>query len=269
MKILERVCPLCARTNPAAKSISYAPPEWPMKTCAYCNMVYLEKAPKLEEMFENRAWEKTSKAEEVRREKEFSILTKFSKLTRKRLHLFPRRNATAMVMKYAVPGNILDVGCGDGATILKLPNVYVPYGIEISSALSELGRPGFLKRGGCLLNNDALSGLQELSKNMFSGMIMRAFLEHVTEPLPVLQEAYRTLSKGGILVIKVPNYASLNRWVFGHRWCGFRFPDHVNYFTPKTLEAMVIKSGLAIQKFTVLDKFPTSDNIWMVAIKDV
>ena len=27
------------------------------------------------------------------------------------------------------------------------------------------------------------------------------------------------------------------------RWCGFRYPDHLNYFTPKTLAAMAGEAG--------------------------
>ena len=60
-------------------------------------------------------------------------------------------------------------------------------------------------------------------------------------------------------------YSSLNRKFRGDNWCGFRYPDHVNQFTPKTLSEMVVSTGYQIIKFNFLDKQPTSDNMWMVA----
>jgi hypothetical protein len=86
-------------------------------------------------------------------------------------------------------------------------------------------------------------------------------------PLPVLQELARTLAPRGVVVIKVPNYGSLNRRVMGSRWCGFRFPDHLNYFTPKSLRSMIADAGLKVQKFGLMDHLPTGDNMWMIAAK--
>jgi hypothetical protein len=69
-------------------------------------------------------------------------------------------------------------------------------------------------------------------------------------------------------VIKVPNYGSLNRIVMGRRWCGFRYPDHLNYFTPATLRRMAAKAGLDAH-FGATGKLPTSDNMWAVLTKAV
>ena len=102
---------------------------------------------------------------------------------------------------------------------------------------------------------------------MFSGIIMRSFLEHDIHPRPILEENSRTLKRGGIIVIKVPNYGSWNRALLGDNWCGMRFPDHVNYFTPTTLSRMVRETGLKVHKFGLLDRLPTSDNMWMIAVK--
>ncbi len=43
------------------------------------------------------------------------------------------------------------------------------------------------------------------------------------EPRPVLRELYRTLAPGGVAIVKVPNFGSLNRVIMGSRWCGFRY----------------------------------------------
>ena len=94
---------------------------------------------------------------------------------------------------------------------------------------------------------------------------MHAFLEHEMHPLETLRAAARVLRPDGRLILKMPNYASINRRVRGARWCGFRFPDHVNYFTPASLRAMVQAAGLRVVRMHVSDRLPTSDNMWLVA----
>lgn len=238
-----------------------------MAQCHQCDMVYLKKAPDISELFKNLAWEKTTLIEEKKRDKESAWLRKISKLTRKRMSLLPRKQIDKLVKKYVSDGNVLDVGSGPGSHILNLPETYTPFGIEISEELANQGRANFQNRKGDIINLDALNGLKTFPENMFSAIIMRSFLEHDVTPLPVLEECFRTSKKGGVVIIKVPNYASLNRKIRGKKWCGLRLPDHVNYFTPATLEKMVLKSGLSIHHFGFLDCLPTSDNMWLIACK--
>ena len=75
------------------------------------------------------------------------------------------------------------------------------------------------------------------------------------------------LKPDGVAIIKVPNFSSINRRVMGSRWCGFRFPGHVNYFTPASLRSMVEDAGLSAVGVGFFDRFPLSDNMWMVVRK--
>lgn len=96
---------------------------------------------------------------------------------------------------------------------------------------------------------------------------MRSFLEHDIRPRDILNEAHRVLKKDGLLLIKVPNYGSLNRRLVGKKWCGFRFPEHVNYFTPRTLRRFLLDTGFVVRQFSIVDRLPTSDNMWVLAGK--
>ncbi|MGH8120198.1 MAG: methyltransferase domain-containing protein, partial [Gammaproteobacteria bacterium] len=93
-----------------------------------------------------------------------------------------------------------------------------------------------------------------------------SYLEHESNPAEVLKELHRTLQAGGVALVKVPNYSTLNRLVMGKNWCGFRFPDHLNYFTPETLRAMANNTGYKIY-YGLTYKLPTNDNMYAVLTK--
>jgi hypothetical protein len=59
--------------------------------------------------------------------------------------------------------------------------------------------------------------------------------------------------------LKLPNFGSSNRKVMGGKWCGFRYPDHVNYFTVRQVADMAHEIGYQSRH---LNRFsPFSDNM--------
>ena len=267
-KVVFRLCPNCGHNNEGSeKNTSYCPEFWRMTACSVCGFVYLEKSVSYEELHSDMAWEKTSKIEDRRREESQPISRKASALTRKRLHLLPRKNAAVLVERYARPGRVVDLGCADGAQSEGLSERFVPIGIEISAQLAQKGNAAFEKRGGHVINAPCLVGLKTFPDDHFSAATLRAYLEHELKPKEVLIELFRCMEKNGIAVVKVPNYASVNRMVRGSHWCGFRFPDHLNYFTPSSLKRMVLDCGFKIRRFHLIDRLPTSDNMWMIIEK--
>ncbi|MDP2117579.1 MAG: class I SAM-dependent methyltransferase [Brevundimonas sp.] len=268
-RTLIRACPLCGEDNQSLPRLRVSPEAWPMKACPRCGMVYLERAPEVSELFVNFAWEKQREAENQRRHEGLSRVEVRARKAWRGFRPLPRKNAVAMVERLAAPGQVVDVGCGNGKQLAELSAGFMPLGIEISEALAAEARARLDHRGGRIVNADALSGLRRLSPNSFSAIIMRSFLEHDIQPRLTLEACQAALAPDGVAVIKVPNYASLNRRVTGARWCGLRFPDHVNYFTPKTLSRFVTEAGLEIEEFGPTFRLPTSDNMWMVARKPV
>ena len=93
------------------------------------------------------------------------------------------------------------------------------------------------------MNAPSLVGLQTFPPDYSEAAVMRSYLEHELEPLGVLTEVYRVLKPDGIAVVKVPNFGSVNRHVKGRKWCGFRYPDHLNYFTRSTLRISPVPAG--------------------------
>lgn len=239
-----------------------------LKRCA-CGMVYLENPPGYSALAEDMAWEKTYAAEAEARHRRNPILYRAARAPKSLWQRLLRRDKLIKwVRRYFSSGPVLDVGCAGGHTLARLPAQFVPYGIEISTELRRLAQERFAARGGRVVQGDALSALSQFDAGFFTGVIMTSFLEHEPEPRAVLVATARVMRADAGLIIKVPNFASWNRALRGGRWCGFRFPDHVNYFAPERLAALVTGSGFRVLRGGIFDRFPTSDSMWLLAARE-
>lgn len=266
--IVQRVCPSCGTDNVAGVATIFGDANWPIKKCASCEFVYLEVAPVYERLVEEFAWEKTSASETMRRVKKEPILQAVSKLLKAFRNRWLKRDKLQTLIRQFIPsGNVVDIGCAGGGALGNLDLKYVPHGIEISRALALIANEKVKSHGGYVVHDAAVPGLGKFPTDYFSGVLLSAFLEHEIEPKPLLSEVFRTLGPGGRCIVKVPNFASLNRVIRGRNWCGFRLPDHVNYFTPANLVKMCRQTGFEVAKFSLVDHLPTSDNMWIVIQK--
>ena len=265
-KGIHRLCPLCGTDNAGVKPSVYSKDQWIIKMCACCRLVYLENPPSYEELEETFAWEKTS--HQVEQKKTESALRRGMRaIEHHKDRLIRRDKLISLVKKYFPAGPVIDVGCGGGEVMSRLDKKYTPFGIDVSKQLSQRAQKIAESRGGRVFCGNALLGLDTFEKDFFAAAIMSAYFEHESAPREVLQKIILILQPGAPLVIKVPNYGCINRMVTGGRWCGFRYPDHVNYWTPKTLKKIIADTGFEIVRFDIKDRFPTSDNMWLIARK--
>lgn len=267
--VLARNCPKCGTDNLAAAALKYSWQNWKLKGCAVCGFVYLENPPGYEALVSEFAWERNHGDRGKRMREEYPLSYYFSRYwtpIRRRVIRKPNKTASRIAASFP-PGPVVDIGCGTGDQLAQLPAAYEPYGVEISEELAHRARERLADRGGKVFAMSAIDGLAAIPEGTVSGIIMRSFLEHEQQPGKLLGLAWRALRPGGAAIIKVPNYACVNRRVLGNRWCGFRFPGHVNYFTPQSLREMVEAAGFQVTRFGLFDRFYLSDNMWMVVSK--
>jgi SAM-dependent methyltransferase len=265
VRVVVRNCPLCDASDPAPLA-GYGEGIWQLVRCIPCGFVYLDRAPDYTALFAAMAWEKTGAAELERRAEIRPFSFRLSRATRLRMALLPRKKMADLVARAARPGNVVDLGCGTGWQLAALPPAFIPYGIEISAEAAATADNLLRRRGGVAINQPAVRGLESFVDGFFTAATLRSYLEHELHPRAVLRELWRTLAPGGVAIVKVPNYGSLNRRVTGRKWCGFRYPDHLNYFTPKTLRRVAEGCGYRV-RFGLTDRLPTSDNMYAVLTK--
>jgi SAM-dependent methyltransferase len=259
-------CPLCGRDNRSEPMLPCPGPQWGLTRCSTCGLLYLRTVVEVAGLVDEHSWTRSKAvATQERRALRFGTLRFCINEVRKRV--IPHRKVGALLASYHVTGCVVDVGCGWGRLFSQFPKRAVPIGIEIDHAAATLAHERAEPAGGHVRCTDALTGLRSLDAALAGGVILESYLEHENEPLAVLAEVRRVLRDCGFLIVKVPNYASWNRRLQGWRWPGFRFPDHVQYFTPETLRAIISRAGFEIARFSWRDRLPTSDNMWLIARK--
>ena len=261
----ERSCPRCGADNASAPAL-HSWREWRIRRCRGCRFVYLANPPAQAAYDVEYAWERNYDARERRMRDEHPIAFAISGWHRKVRRAVVRKpnKLSRRVEKWIPSGTVVELGCGSGGWLAALPSRYEVVGVEISEALAREAGAALRGRGGRVIHAPATEALRGFDPGAADGVLMRSFLEHEHEPAELLRLTARALRPGGVAVVKVPNYGTPNRWVMGRRWCGFRFPDHLNYFTAGSLRAMVEASGLDV---AAAARWPVGDNMWMVAAR--
>ena len=263
-----RECPQCSSVNENELPSIYSRDPWNIKKCMKCSFHYLENVVPYNELIKNYAWTETSKLENEFRLRRSPFLKKLSNsYSWFKDNIIKRDKGLKLINKLLKSGSLLDIGCGSGKILKKLPEDIIPFGIEIEEKTAKLTNAYASGKGGFVWHNDAVSGLNEVDNDFFDCIIMQSYLEHEIHPKEVLIGAFGAIKNGGYVIIKVPNFSCWNRYLRKENWCGFRFPDHVNYFTPKTLKRMVHEAGFMIHRFSFADRSPLSDNMWMILEK--
>ncbi len=132
----------------------------------------------------------------------------------------------------------LDVGCGQGFFVRALRDLgWRGWGVEIAPervAYATQVTPH-------LVQGDARA--LPYGPGTFRALFFWHVLEHLPDPYRALVEARRVLERGGILLVEVPNLASVQATVFGDRWFHLAFDVHFWHFTPKTLRMLLARAG--------------------------
>jgi SAM-dependent methyltransferase len=128
------------------------------------------------------------------------------------------------------PGAILDVGAGDGTLV---------------AALRSRGRDAIgLERQA--YGPNVRSGEVEDIGGEWAAVVFWHSLEHLRLPSKALANAAALLRPGGVLVVAVPNYGSLQARAFGDRWFALDMPRHLVHLDSRRLGGRIRDLGLEV-----------------------
>jgi SAM-dependent methyltransferase len=215
-------CPLCNKKHPSRAIVTRFGKTAMVADCKECQLGYQTPRPTLEASIAYMDWRWSSEDSYVRdnggkrqiADKQMSIV----------------RN---QVGDKSV--RILDFGAGSGAFVsAAIKEGHEVVGVEHSQGAIDRARDDY-----------GVHILKEIPKGeTFDVVTMWDVIEHLRDPIAVLNMIRQLLRPDGILVIETGNYDFWERIVLGDRWRLYLF-DHHFYFTPSSFRATLSKAGFS------------------------
>ena len=135
---------------------------------------------------------------------------------------------------------ILDIGCGRATLLRQLRQMGCDCsGTELEKHPSEDAVPDIKIHRGSIEDG-------EFRDSSFDGVVIWHVLEHLLQPMKVLNEMARITCDGGLAVIAVPNFSSLQSKLFKSNWFHLDLPRHLYHFDVENLSEALTQRGYVI-----------------------
>ncbi len=159
-------------------------------------------------------------------------------------------------------GKLLDIGCGAGEKLAILRDLtgLAVQGVEPDDRAAESART--------LFSLDVRTGFfspEDYPEGSFDVVRINHVIEHVPDPVGLLDGIHRVLKPGGVLIGETENIECPSFAVFGRFWALLHLPYHLVLFSEKTLETTFRRS---LFKTAVLES--TGDApAWSLSLQNV
>lgn len=145
---------------------------------------------------------------------------------------------------------LLDIGCSTGwITSIANDVGFNAKGLEANPNAAAIAREKF--------GLDVYEGfVEDLDiEQRFDAVVMFHVLEHFVDPIATLEKVKSILKENGKLLIVVPNAKSIGTKIFKENY-NWNIKHHISFFSEKSLEMTLQKSGLKKQKAVDLYSTP-------------
>jgi len=130
----------------------------------------------------------------------------------------------------------LDIACGEG----HLLEAFNEIGIQTFGTEHESGKDLLIQKGINYIEGEFFPK----TDNKFDLIIFTEAIEHINDQEDFIKHAKSLLNPNGLLYMTTPNFNSLERRVLGPSWGMFVYPEHLSYYSPKTINILHTQEGL-------------------------
>lgn len=136
-------------------------------------------------------------------------------------------------------GDLLDVGCGNGNFLHEMKGLgWRVCGVEPDNQSAEIAANKYNLDVFCGSLEDAVFGGRK-----FDVITLNHVIEHLEDPVSVLNRCRELLKDGGKVVLTAPNIESLGFDTFKRSWYALDVPRHFFQFSMRTLRGCAKKAG--------------------------
>jgi SAM-dependent methyltransferase len=152
---------------------------------------------------------------------------------------FQAAQASDFVQRFGLAGRkVLEVGCGDGFFLESLADA----GAQVHGIEPSAGQRQVAEGRGLSVDGGVLSRQRVLAAGPFDAFATRQVLEHVDDIRDFLLTVRANLAPASVGLVEVPN---LDKLAVDKRFFDF-IPEHVNYFSPRTLRLALELAGFDV-----------------------
>lgn len=166
----------------------------------------------------------------------------------------------ALLREHAAPGRLVEVGPGPGGFAAEAKRQgFTVTGIEMDSRACRHLREVLGVRA--IESDLPHMALRELAEPA-DAIVLWHVLEHLAEPVALLEAAAERLAPGGVLLIAVPNPQAFQFRVLRSRWPHLDAPRHLSLVPAATLTEHARRAGLERVALTCSDRAGTDWNVF-------
>lgn len=158
---------------------------------------------------------------------------------------------------YRRTNRLLDIGCGAGSLLQAARRAgWEAEGIEISEPAADHVR----SQGFEVFQGDLSTA--PYPDNHFDVVTASELIEHVADPLTILEQTERILRPGGLFWATTPNALSFSSRMLGVRWSTVCPPEHLQLFSTSGVRKLIERAGF--QRVQVKSRGCNPFEIWHV-----
>lgn len=154
-----------------------------------------------------------------------------------------RVNGSLPLSDEALVGPVLDVGCNTGEVL----EAHRRRGVDVVGLEPNPVAAARARARGLTVIQEPIE-TASLPPGRFRSILLSQVLEHVEQPLAVLEQVTPALAESGRIYVVVPNVESLFRSVFGVHWVHWHVPFHLWHHTARSLTLLLLAAGLRVER---------------------
>lgn len=139
---------------------------------------------------------------------------------------------------YRKTNNILDIGCGNGHFLeVAKKRGWNVHGTEFTDEAMEICVNKKIEMQQGVLNPENYYSIK------FDIVVSFEVIEHINNPKTEIQNIINILDTNGLFYFTTPNFNSISRFILKDKWSVIEYPEHLSYYTSKTMHRFLSKQG--------------------------